>query len=197
MYKKLFLASALSLALTAPSMTFAAENTATEAKAESAAKENISIAVVNIRLIMSELPQAKKAAEEMQKEFAPRADELKKIQQEGMTLEKELQEAKGDKAVEIQRKLAKLKSDFDLKNQALQEDSQRKEREHELKLGRLIQTAIDRIAKERGIALVVRGESVVYASSAVDISNEVIARASKLKPASEVKAKKESKEAAK
>ena len=94
-----------------------------------------------------------------------------------------MQKSQGDKATELQRKLAKLKADYDLKGQALQEDSQKSQPEAEMKLGKLIQTAIDRIAKERGIELVVRGESVVFASDAVDISEEVIARASKLKPA--------------
>ena len=182
MLKKLLLASAISMALISTS-TYAAD-AATAGKTEQAAKKSATnIAVVNLRLIMAELPQAKAESEAMQKEFGPRSEELQKIQQEGATLEAELQKSQGDKATELQRKLAKLKADYDLKGQALQEDSQKRQREAEMKLGKLIQTAIDRIAKERGIELVVRGESVVFASDAVDISEEVIARASKLKPA--------------
>lgn len=182
MLKKLLLASAISMALISTS-TYAAD-AATAGKTEQAAKKSATnIAVVNLRLIMAELPQAKAESEAMQKEFGPRSEELKKIQQEGAKLEAELQKSQGDKATELQRKLAKLKADYDLKGQALQEDSQKRQREAEMKLGKLIQTAIDRIAKERGIELVVRGESVVFASDAVDISEEVIARASKLKPA--------------
>lgn len=182
MLKKLLLASAISMALISTS-TYAADAT-TAGKTEQAAKKSATnIAVVNLRLIMAELPQAKAESEAMQKEFGPRSEELQKIQQEGAKLEAELQKSLGDKATELQRKLAKLKADYDLKGQALQEDSQKRQREAEMKLGKLIQTAIDRIAKERGIELVVRGESVVFASDAVDISEEVIARASKLKPA--------------
>lgn len=182
MLKKLLLASAISMALISTS-TYAAD-AATAGKTEQAAKKSATnIAVVNLRLIMAELPQAKAESEAMQKEFGPRFEELQKIQQEGAKLEAELQKSQGDKATELQRKLAKLKADYDLKGQALQEDSQKRQREAEMKLGKLIQTAIDRIAKERGIELVVRGESVVFASDAVDISEEVIARASKLKPA--------------
>ncbi|MDY5994728.1 MAG: OmpH family outer membrane protein [Succinivibrio sp.] len=182
MLKKLLLASAISMALISTS-TYAAD-AAYAGKTEQAAKKSATnIAVVNLRLIMAELPQAKAESEAMQKEFGPRSEELQKIQQEGAKLEAELQKSQGDKATELQRKLAKLKADYDLKGQALQEDSQKRQREAEMKLGKLIQTAIDRIAKERGIELVVRGESVVFASDAVDISEEVIARASKLKPA--------------
>ena len=176
MLKKLAIATALTFALT--QVSFA------EDKAPAAAEShNISIAVVNVPLIMSELPQAKVEAEKLQKEFGPRKAELDKIQEQGVKLEQELKTAKDSRATEIHRKLASLKSEFDLKAQALQEDSQKKQREAEVQLGRIVQEAIDRIAKERGIDLVVRGETVVYATDAVNISKEVIERASKLKPA--------------
>ncbi|NLK85288.1 MAG: OmpH family outer membrane protein [Aeromonadales bacterium] len=175
MFKKLAMAAALSLALvSATTATAFAEDAAPKAK-------SVDVAVVNLRLIMAELPQAKAASEELQKEFGPRSEELQKIQQEGQKLEAQLQNAKGDDAVKIQRKLASMKSEYDLKAQALQEDSQKKERTVEIKLAKLVQTAIDRIAKERGISLVLRGESVVFATDAVDISRDVIERASKLK----------------
>ena len=175
MLKKLAIATALTFALT--QVSFA------EDKAPAAAEShNISIAVVNVPLIMSELPQAKVGAEKLQKEFGPRKAELDKIQEQGVKLEQELKTAKDSRATEIHRKLASLKSEFDLKAQALQEDSQKKQREAEVQLGRIVQEAIDRIAKERGIDLVVRGETVVYATDAVNISKEVIERASKLKP---------------
>lgn len=175
MLKKLAIATALTFALT--QVSFA------EDKAPAAAEShNLSIAVVNVPLIMSELPQAKVEAEKLQKEFGPRKAELDKIQEQGVKLEQELKTAKDSRATEIHRKLASLKSEFDLKAQALQEDSQKKQREAEVQLGRIVQEAIDRIAKERGIDLVVRGETVVYATDAVNISKDVIERASKLKP---------------
>lgn len=176
MLKKLVLATALSFALSASA--FAADEVKSDVKTATT-----SIAVVNIPLIMSELPQAKEVQSNMQKEFGPRKAELDKIEAEGKKLQAELQKANEQKATEIQRKLASLEAEFKLKGQALQEDAQKKEREAEQKLVRLVQTAIDRIAKERGINIVVRGEAVVFASDSVDISKEVIARASKLKPA--------------
>ncbi len=176
MLKKLAIATALTFALT--QVSFAED----KAPAAAESQKNISIAVVNVPLIMSELPQAKVEAEKLQKEFGPRKAELDKIQEQGVKLEQELKTAKDSKATEIHRKLASLKSEFDLKAQALQEDSQKKQREAEVQLGRIVQEAIDRIAKERGIDLVVRGETVVYATDAVNISKEVIERASKLKP---------------
>ena len=123
MFKKLALASALALAVVS-TQSYAAD-AAPAAKTQAPA----TIAVVNLRLIMAELPQAKEVGDALQKEFGPRADEIKRIQDQGAKLEADLQKAQGDKAVEIQRKLASLKADFDLKSQALQEDSQKKQRE--------------------------------------------------------------------
>ncbi len=166
MLKKLVLATALSMTLN----QFAVAEEA---------KNPVSIAVVNIPLIMSELPQAKKAAEAFQKEFGPRRAELEKIQEKGIKLEQDLKTAKD--TTKVQRELAQLRSEFDLKAQALQEDSQKKQRDAEVDLYKVIQEAIDRIAKERGLDLVLRGESVVFAVDRIDISNDVIERASKLK----------------
>ncbi len=50
-----------------------------------------------------------------------------------------------------------------------------------MELQRIMQKAIDLVAKERGLQLVIRGEAIVFASDAVNISDEVIARASKIK----------------
>ena len=192
MFKKLALATALSMTLV--SYQALADDAKVDASktAATAPKAGVSIAVINLRYIMSELPQAKAAAEEMKTQFGPRSQELKSIQEKGQKLESQLQTAKGEEVTKIQRQLAALKSDFDLKAQALQEDQQKKEREFEVTLGKLVQTAIDRIAKERGIDVVLRGESVVFATDAVDISKEVIERASKLK-AVKKDAKKEAK----
>ena len=192
MFKKLALATAVSMTLVSYQALADDAKVDSPKTAATAPKAGVSIAVINLRYIMSELPQAKAAAEEMKTQFGPRSQELKSIQEKGQKLESQLQTAKGEEVTKIQRQLAALKSDFDLKAQALQEDQQKKEREFEVTLGKLVQTAIDRIAKERGIDVVLRGESVVFATDAVDISKEVIERASKLK-AVKKDAKKEAK----
>ncbi len=174
MFKKLVLATALSLVLTNVACA--------EDKAPAKSASEMGIAVVNIPLIMSELPQAKEAEAALSKEFGPRQAELEKIRKQGMDLEAQLKNAKDGKVTEIQRKLASLKADFELKGQALQEDSQKKQHDAQVQLNRVIQEAINRIAKEKGLQLVIQGGAVVYASEAVDISQEVIERASKLKP---------------
>ncbi len=168
MFKKIALAAAMTAAVSA---TAFAADTASEAASF--------IGVVNVPLIMNDIPQAKASKEVLQKEFAPRNAELQKMETEGKALQQSLPTLKGEQATEAQRKLAQMQADFNLKVRALQEDQQKRVHEEEVKLGRMVQEAIDAIAKERGLQLVVRGEAVAFATKAVDISEEVIKRVGK------------------
>ncbi|MBQ9274015.1 MAG: OmpH family outer membrane protein [Succinivibrio sp.] len=137
------------------------------------------IGVINVRYAMLTIPQAKDAEAALNKEFGPREEELKKLSTEGQALEKTLPGLKGDKLVETQRRLEQMQADLNFKSRALQEDFQKRGQEEQLKMGKLIQQAVDNIAKERGLVLVLKGEAVVNAAPVVDITKEVIDRVSK------------------
>lgn len=169
MFKKVLLASALSVAL------LGACHTSVMA-APAAIKPTI--AVINIPLIMSEIPQAKDVESALVKEFANREKELQSMQQKGNQLGQDINSGKykGKELTEKQRQMAQLQSDFQLKARALQEDQQKRIQEENRKLAVAVQRAIDAIAKERGIDLVLRGEGVAYTIEALDISQEIISR---------------------
>lgn len=136
------------------------------------------IAVINVPLIMHDIPQAKTVQESLQKEFASRIKEIQDLEKKGQKLTADVQGGKltGDKLKDAQRELALLQSDYNLKGRALQEDMARRNQEEQSKLAVSVQKAIDDIAKERGLQLVLRGESIVYTVSALDISQDVIKR---------------------
>lgn len=166
MFKKTLMAAAAAAAL----MTGAAQ----------AADENITnIAVINVPLIMHEIPQAQASAEAMAKEFGPRQQELMSLEEEGKKLAADIQAGKfkGEQLTDAQRRLAQMQSDFNLKGRALQEDAGKRSHEEQQRLAGLVQKAVDQIAKERGLQLVLRGENVVaYTVAALDISQDVIDR---------------------
>lgn len=141
------------------------------------------IAVINLPLIMSEIPQTKSSQQALAKEFEGRENELKKLQDEGQKLAADLNSGKitGDKATEAQRKLAQLHSDFKLKATALEEDSRARLSQEQVKITTEVQKAIDKIAKERGIQLVLREGAIAYTINALDISQDVIDMVSKAK----------------
>ena len=86
-----------------------------------------------------------------------------------------------DERTKMQRKLAELQADYNLKGQALQEDQRRRFSEEQKKVLEKIQTAVDGIAKSQGYDLVLNGQAVVYGSDKVDISSQVIQQVSKSK----------------
>ena len=174
MSNKFAFAAALAAAALAPA-AFGADAPAQNG----AAAASSFIGVVNVPLIMNDIPQAVASKEKLQKQFGPRAAELQKLETDGKALQQQLPTLKGDQQVEAQRKLAQMQADYNLKARALQEDQGKAVHDEEMKLGRLVQEAIDNIAKERGLQLVIRGEAVAYATRAVDISDEVISRVSK------------------
>ena len=60
----------------------------------------------------------------------------------------------------------------------MQEDQQKRVNEEQRKIAILVQKAIDAIAKERGIDLVLRGENIAFVKQDMDISADVITRVS-------------------
>lgn len=172
MFRKIALAACVAACLGTSAM-------AAETAAETAVAAQ-SIAVVNVPLIMNDIPQAKALRETMKKEFGPRQAELEKIETEGKALQQSLPTLKGDQQVDAQRKLAQMQADFQLKLRAFQEDQQKRGQEEERKLAILVQKAIDTIAKERGLQLVLNGKvAAVYVAPSIDLTQEVIDRVSK------------------
>lgn len=173
------------IALTMASVFAATSVMAAPKDAPKAASQAIAptIAVINLPLIMSEIPQTKSSQQALAKEFEGRENELKKLQDEGQKLAADLNSGKitGDKATEAQRKLAQLHSDFKLKATALEEDSRARFSQEQVKITSEVQKAIDKIANERGIQLVLREGSIAYTINALDISQDVIDMVSKAK----------------
>ncbi len=174
MLKKVLLASALGAALVTTSLAQSAM------AAEAAAAKAPTIAVLNLQYIMTEIPQSKALQQTLAKEFGAREQELQKMQQEGVKLSQDLAAGKykGDELTNKRRELEQLQADFRLKGRALQEDQQKRVQEEEREVMVTVQRAIDSIAQERGIDLVLRGEAIAYTISDLDISQEVIKRVS-------------------
>lgn len=132
---------------------------------------------VSLEKILRESPQAIEIGKKLQKEFAPRGQELdsmqKQINDRVATLDKEAltmsesdlrnkQQDLSNSNVELQRKKRELSEDFDLrKGQEL------------ATLQEHINKALMDIAKAEGYDLVMY-ENVAYASKAVDITDKVL-----------------------
>ena len=143
------------------------------------------IAVINVPRIMQEIPQGKAVVAKLKSEFSSRISEMQRLETEGQNLAAKLKKDEAfmaaDERTKLQRRLAELQADFNLKGQALQEDQRRRFNEEQKKVLNKVQDAIDSIAKAQGYDLVLNGQSVVFGAEKLDISAQVIQQVSKSK----------------
>ena len=151
--------------------------------AQSAAETKI--AVVNVARILHEIPQSKAIESQLKAEFSGRISEMQRLESEGQSLAAKLKKDESfmsaDERTKLQRRLAELQADFNLKGQALQEDQRRRMGQEQNKILNKVQEAIDGIAKAQGFDLIINGQSVVFGAEKLDISAQVIQQVSKSK----------------
>ena len=111
------------------------------------------------------------------KEFGPRQEELKNIENEGQKLAQQIQSGTlaGEQLTNAQRQIAQLQSDFNLKARALQEDQRKRAQEMEGRVNNEIQKAIDAVAKEQKLDFVMDGMAILNLSNeALNVTDEVL-----------------------
>ncbi len=142
-----------------------------------AAAQELKIGVVNVPLLMDRAPQTKAAMDALEEEFAPRqrefaakAKELEeltaKLQRDAAVMG-ETERRNADKQLrDLQREVSRLQTEF-------QEDLNLRQNEELGNLQRSILVEVQQYAQEQGFDLVV-GDGVLYASSAVVITEDVL-----------------------
>ena len=142
-----------------------------------ATAQEIKIGVVNIPLLMDRAPQTKAAMDALQEEFAPRQREFaaraKELEDLTAKLQKdaavmgETERRNADKQLrDLQREVARLQTEF-------QEDLNLRQNEELSILQRSLLAEVQAYAQTQGFDLVV-GDGVLFASTAVNITDEVL-----------------------
>ena len=142
-----------------------------------ASAQELRIGVVNIQALMEQAPQTKSAMDALQEEFAPRQREFVAKQKEFEDLQAKAQK---DVAVmgeterrnaekdlrDLQREVTRLQNEF-------REDLNLRQNEELGKLQRSLLKEVQDFAEREGYDLIV-GDGVLFASSAVNITNNVL-----------------------
>lgn len=143
----------------------------------SATAQDLKIGVVNVPVLMDRAPQAKLAMDALQEEFAPRQREILAKQKEYEDLgervqrdvavmgETERRNAENDLR-NMQREVTRLQNEF-------REDLNLRRNEELGNLQRALLDEVQNYAKSAGYDLVV-GDGVLYASTAVNITENVL-----------------------
>ncbi|PMH36324.1 molecular chaperone [Vibrio sp. 10N.286.49.C2] len=136
------------------------------------------IGYVNTLQVFQALPQREAVLQKLQNEFKDKAAELQAIQADAAKKMEKLQrdgELLGSEEVEKLRiEIGQLDSKYKIKGQALEKASQRREAEEKQKLFKVIQEAVEKVAKKEGYDMIIDIQAVGYAKEDFNISQNVI-----------------------
>ncbi len=139
----------------------------------------VKVGIVNMKQVVSKVPQAKMIEDKIRKKFKDRTDALIALRKKG---EETQTKARRDAMTltnaqkrEVQRKLKSLDSEFNLKQTFLQDDIALMNKQEQASLLRKISDAVNKVAKKEKLDLVVTSDSVMYVKPSMDISKKVIA----------------------
>ncbi len=141
------------------------------------------IAVVDMGEVFEQLPQREQISQSLKTEFGDRVADVQKMQEEMRKLV-EKQQRDGalmseSQKTELVREMESLKSDFQLKGKALDEDMRRRQGEEQNKLLVKVQEAINTIAAKESYDIVLQRGAVIYVKPDADISDQVVQALSK------------------
>ena len=154
-----------------------------------------SIAVVDEQRVLSEYVDFNQAREKVLASVAPIQEEIQKMQEEITTIIAEAREADAtsnnpalddkardkarSKVIEYQTTLQNKQLQLQQFSQQVQELGQNGQQQELLPLQQKAQDAVEKIAKESGIDVVLSTNSVIYVKDALNISDKIISELNK------------------
>lgn len=147
--------------------------------AGSALAADVKVGVVNIPRLLQEAPQADAARKRLESDFAPRDQKIVELQKK---LKKGEEKLVRDAAImsdtqrqSRERELVGLKRDIKRAKEEFNDDLNLRRNEELGKLQKLVYDTIVALAKEQNYDAIL-GDSVLYASDRVDLTDMVLAR---------------------
>jgi len=140
------------------------------------AKE-LKMGVIDIARILEESPQAEKARDTLQKEFAPREERLLETQKKIRTLEEQLARdgaiMSESERTKLERNILSKKRDFKRNQDEFRDDLNFKRNEILEKLQRNLVSSIRKYAKAEGYDILF-AEGVIYADDAINVTESML-----------------------
>jgi len=142
-----------------------------------ASSAELKIGYVQVDKILQEAPQTAESGKKLEKEFAPRSQELERMQKQIKDIETSIDKdaltmAEADRKNK-ERDASNLKIDFQRKQRELREDVNLRKNEELGALQDKINKAVTAVSESEGYDLVVYG-GVAYANKKIDITDKVL-----------------------
>lgn len=136
------------------------------------------IGFINTAQVFQALPQREVVVQKMQEEFKDQAAELQTIQAQARTkiekLRRDAELMNQDDIEKLRMDIGQLDNAYQMKAQALERASARREAEEKQKLFMLIQEAVQKVAEKEGYDLIVDISAMQYGKPQYNISEQVI-----------------------
>ncbi|MBU3644679.1 MAG: OmpH family outer membrane protein [Candidatus Methylopumilus sp.] len=137
----------------------------------------LKIGYVQVEKILQDAPQTTESSKKLEKEFAPRSQELEKMQKQIRDLETALDKdsltmSETDRKNK-ERDVSNIKIEFQRKQRELREDVTMRKNEELAALQDRINKAVTAVSETEGFDLVVYS-GVAYASKKIDITDKVL-----------------------
>jgi outer membrane protein len=137
------------------------------------------IGYVSPAKVSSQAPQADAARAKLEKEFAPRDEEIVAMQDELESLRERLNKDGGpqDQAERqrLQRRIVSLRRDIERTREAFREDFNMRRNEELGELQERIIQTVNQFAEDEGFDLIL-SEGVIHASEAVNVTDRIVER---------------------
>lgn len=175
----ILLAAGLLLAVPLAAQQF--ENVPQQKPAAPAAVTGVNFGIIDIQAAMARTQEGKKAVEALQAQFGPRQAELEKLQNDIRDLENQLRTQERTLAVEarlqLQRQIEAKRKALTRAQQDFQDEAQQAQEDHLSAIADKMQRIIDQYAREKNLSVifnVFQGGPIVFATPAVDITDDVV-----------------------
>jgi outer membrane protein len=140
------------------------------------------VAVINIRLAIGSTAEGKQASAELQSQFAPRQNELENLNKQINDLRQQIAANQttwsDEQKVKAQTQGQRLTSQFERKNNELNEDAQAAQSDVMDRIGRKMIDVLDRYSRENGYVVVLDTSSqnspLLFYSSGIDITQDIV-----------------------
>src|SRR5579863_4307904 len=138
------------------------------------ASAEIKMGVVNFQKLLEDAPQTKTAMQALENEFAPRRRELLTMQNDLKARDEKLQRegavmAEADR-VKAEKNLRDEQREFSRKASEFQDDASTRRNEELGKVQRFLAGEVQSYSNTQGFDLVIAGDTLLYAKSALDIT---------------------------
>lgn len=144
------------------------------------AAANFNIGIIDVQKVMQNSPQAKAATKTLQKKFAAQQtkimDKQNKLKQMIAKLNRDGSIMRDSDKQQLKDKITAARKEFTTLTQNYEQQAMQAQQQLMQKTAEQVNNIAEKIAKQKGLSMVIVSQAVVYPGNAQDITSQVISK---------------------